>query len=95
MFRKPQSLVMKFKKPVRVSLHMIFVFFSIDLAFLNRDYKVIELKRNFRPFSFYMPKTKASLLIETPAGNLKTTQIGDILSIEKNSGDAGKSENSF
>jgi uncharacterized protein len=79
MFRQPQALLMEFSKPQKVSLHMAFVFFSIDVAFLDSKWRVVELKREFRPFGFYRPKARASFILEVPAGWLKTTQKGDLI----------------
>ena len=40
---------------------MFFVFFPIDVLFLDKNKKVVELKENFKPFSIYFPKNKAKL----------------------------------
>ena len=54
---------------------MFFVFFSIDLIFLDKDNKVIEIKRNFRPWTIYFPKTKFSYLVEVKAGTVDKKKI--------------------
>ena len=83
MFRiKPKSLVFVFEKPKIVSLHMFFVFFPIDVLYLDKNKKVIEIKEKFMPFSFYNPKRKASYVIELPVLTVESTKtkIGDIIS---------------
>jgi len=66
MFSRPKALVMDFKKEKIIPLHMLLVFFPIDVLFLNQKKVVVEVKRNFRPFSFYTPKKKARFLVELP-----------------------------
>ncbi len=82
---KDKGLVFLYNKEEKVSLHMIFVFFPIDVLFLDKNKKVIEMKKNFKPFSFYIPEKKAKYILELPDGIIKKTktEIGDRLSIDK------------
>jgi len=64
-----------FNKPRRIDLHMFFVFFPIDILFLDKHKKVIELKERFKPFSMYYSKNKAKYVIELPADTIKTSEI--------------------
>ncbi len=75
---KDLALVFPFEQPQRVSLHMWFVFYSIDVLFLNEKKEVVEIKKNFKPFSFYNPKKKASYVVELI--DSKTTTAGDLIS---------------
>ena len=80
MFRskKPDyGLVFIFNKELRADLHMLFVFFPIDVLFLDKDKKVVDIKKDFKPFSYYAPKAKAMFVIEMPVGVLKNTRVGD------------------
>ncbi len=81
MFSKPQTLVFVFDREARVALHMWFVFFPIDLAFLDSNFRVVEVKRNFKPFTTYVSSSEAKYLIETPAGNLNNTEVGDEIAL--------------
>ncbi len=74
MFRlKPSVLIFEFDKEQKVPLHMLFVFFPIDVIYLDSAKKVVELKENFRPFSFYSPSIKSKYVIELPAGSIKSS----------------------
>ncbi len=84
MFARPKTLLFKFQRPRKVAIHMWFVFFPIDLAFLDETFRVVDLKRGIKPFQFYTSKTPAAYLVETPAGLLKGTSIGDKISVSKN-----------
>jgi uncharacterized protein len=75
MFRKPQDLIMIFKKPKRVSLHNFFVFYPIDIFLLNENKEIIEIKRNFKPFTFYNSKNHAKYVVETPKLNQNKINI--------------------
>ncbi len=86
---KDVALVFPFKKEKITLLHMFFVFYQIDVLFLNEHKEVTELKENLRPFTFYRPRNKAKYIIELPAGKIgqTKTRVGDkieILDIKKN-----------
>lgn len=60
---------------------MLFVFFSIDMAFLDKNKKIIDLKRNVKPFTLFVkPKKKSMYLVEMNSGEMKKLKIGDKLS---------------
>ncbi len=81
---RPKTLVFSFRSERIVPLHMVFVFYPIDVVFLDSSMKVLEIKEDFRPFAFFWPKKKARYVIELPAGSIKNTEtaIGDIIEIE-------------
>ena len=83
MFSKPQSLIFIFKKEKIIPLQMFFVFYPIDVLFLDKDKKVVEVKENFRPFEYYTPKNKALFIIELPKDSIKKTKtdIGDKINL--------------
>ncbi len=64
-----------FSYPVRYMIHMFFVFFPIDIIFLDKQYKVIERKENLKPFSCYKPKQSYTGFIELPAKTIKKYSI--------------------
>lgn len=79
MFSKPRTLVFEFEKEKIISLHMLFVFYPIDVLFLDKNKVVVDKKEDFRPFTFYASKKKAMYAIEMENGTIdKTkTEIGD------------------
>lgn len=79
MFRdKVIPLVFIFSKERRLRLHSFFCK-EMDLVFLDANYKVVEVKKNWKPFSFYVSKKKAKVLIELPIGS--RIDLGDRLFI--------------
>lgn len=81
---KNKALVFVFKKEKRHLIHMFFVFFQIDILFLDKNKKVVEIKENLEPFSFYSSKNKAKYFIELSEGIIKETKtkIGDTISFK-------------
>lgn len=79
MFSKKKDLLFVFSKPKRIALHNFFVFFRIDLIFLDSNFKVIEKKMNFKPFRLYTSKTKANYVIEI--STLKNRKKASLLNI--------------
>jgi len=69
----PKNLIFIFKKEKIVPLHMFFVIFPIDVLFLDKNKKVVDMKENFRPFTFYTPKAKAKYVIELPNKTIRKT----------------------
>ena len=57
---------------------MFFVFFSIDVFFLNNNKEIIEIKK-LKPFTFYNSKKLSRYVIEFPYKQLdkNNTSIGD------------------
>ena len=82
--RKKKTLIFIFKKEKIIPLHMFFVFYPIDVIFLNKNKKVVEIKQNLRPFAFYIPKNKAKYVIELPHKTIRKTKtkLGDTISFK-------------
>jgi uncharacterized membrane protein (UPF0127 family) len=60
---------------------MLFVFYSINVLFLDSNKKVIDIKKRLRPFTFYSPKKKAKYIIELPIEtDISFIKINDIIS---------------
>ena len=80
---KDYGLVFTFKKDRKWSLHMLFVFFPIDVLWLDKNNRIVDMKENFAPFSLLAkPKEKARFVVELPKGTIKNsdTIIGDKIS---------------
>ncbi|MBI4983456.1 DUF192 domain-containing protein [Candidatus Woesearchaeota archaeon] len=64
MFRHRQNLVMVFPEERKISLHNCFVFYSIDVLIVDAQMKIVEIKRNFKPFGFWNASQKGKYVIE-------------------------------
>ena len=71
---KDKGLVFAFNREKRHLIHMFFVFFPIDVLFLDKDKKVVEIKERLMPFSFYSCKKKSKYFIELPIKTIKRTK---------------------
>lgn len=63
------------------SLHMFFVFYPINVIFLDSKKKIVDIKENFKPFTIYNTSKKCRYLIELPiTRDRKFYSINDIIS---------------
>lgn len=74
MFRKnipsDYSMIFILEKPSSVSIHMIFVFFPIDVIFLNEE-KRIEGLSNLKPWLGFKTMKNVKYIIEMKAGTIE------------------------
>ena len=77
--KRETALVFRFDRETIIALHMLFVFYPIDVLFLDKKKNVVDKKENFLPFTFYKSRKKAMYAVELPNGAIgKTkTEIGD------------------
>ncbi len=62
------------------SIHTFFVFFSIDVVWLNNDFEVVDLRSNLLPFRLFIsPKVKARYIVELNKGKSISIKLGDRL----------------
>lgn len=77
MFRKNilesnETYIFVLDRERNAAITMMFVFFSIDVLWLDSKFEVIDAKENVKPFSFYTShKGKAKYFIEMPLGSIK------------------------
>ena len=78
---RDECLVFHFNPPKKIDLHMMFVFYPIDVIFLDKGRKVVEMKENFLPFTLHISRKKANYVVELPNGaiNAKEIRLGDRL----------------
>lgn len=77
-------LVFVFKKEKNIPIHTLLVKHPIDLVYLDRMMKVVDLKENLLPYRFYTPKARAMFLLELPAGSVakSRTEIGNTVNFK-------------
>ncbi len=87
MFSKPTetAMILSFPNEKAVSLHMFFVFFPIDVLFVDGSMRVVELVKSLAPFTTYSARQKAKFAVELPAGSIakSKTRIGDQITFLK------------
>ena len=78
---KRAALLFEFGRPGFQSLHMFFVFYKIDVLFLDANKQVVDVKEGFRPFTVYNSSKRSKYVIELPAGAVagSRTKKGDRL----------------
>lgn len=66
----------QFESRVGASIHMLFVFTPIDVVYLDKGKRVVDLKESLQPWTLnYTPKKAAKYLIELPQGLIKKKGI--------------------
>ena len=62
------------------TIHMMFVFFPIDVVYLNKEKKVVDIVKGLKPFTpSYTPKARSYYFVELPEGISSGIEINDIL----------------
>lgn len=61
------------------SIHMWFMRFPIDVAFLDADLRVLRIVRDLRPWQLAWAPRKTQCVLETAAGVLTSLSVGDEL----------------
>ena len=62
------------------TLHMLFVFFPIDVMWVNEKMRIVDIKRGIKPFSLFIkPKEKARYVVEMNANSTNNVKIGDLI----------------
>ncbi|MBI5389320.1 DUF192 domain-containing protein [Candidatus Woesearchaeota archaeon] len=87
-----ECLIFFFAKETKVPIHMMFVFFPIDVLWLNAEKRIVAMKENLRPFRYYDPKVKAQYVVELPQGTIKKHKLvfGNTLRVKRKSATAGQ-----
>jgi len=72
-----ESVILNNKNLYELFIHMLFVFQKLDIAFLDENFRVFQVKKNLKPFiSFAIPKEKPCYVLE---GNSLDLKVGDKL----------------
>lgn len=84
MFSSQKDLLFIERKEKIIPLHMFFVFYPIDIIYLDSTRTVVDIKEHFYPFTFYTPKKKAQYVLELKQGTIRAsqTQITDSLEFQ-------------
>ena len=74
-FSKFKNLIFDFGLSRKEIIDMFFVFYPIDVIFLDSNKKVVEIKENFKPFRIYNMREKARYMIELKCGTISKNKI--------------------
>jgi len=71
------------------SIHTIGMLFTIDVVFIDENFRVVGLRELVRPFSITLPNFRAESVLELPAHTIfrSHTELGDQLVIERYAAD--------
>lgn len=76
MFRFPKNdgLLLVFKKEKFVCLHTFFVFFTIDIVYIDKYKRIIKIRKRVLPFTIFLPPVKCKYVLELK--NCKNLEVG-------------------
>lgn len=89
-FSKLNGLMWK-KKPINKAyffehtngIHTFFMFQNIDVILLDKNFKILYIKENLKPFKLILPKKNVYYTLECPLSLAKYFSVGEILTIEE------------
>jgi len=66
MFSKKKNLIFNLNKESRINsiIHTFFVFFPIDVYWLDKNKNIVDFRLNVKPFTIKIPKKRAKYIIE-------------------------------
>jgi len=70
-----EAHIFLFKEKKKIALTMWFVFFPIDVLYLDEKKRIVEIVENFLPFTNYYPKKESMFVVELPAGKIKEQKL--------------------
>lgn len=62
--KKTKAVLLVSNKKKKIDLHTWFVFFPLNMYFLDENFKVVEI-RKAKPFSFIFPENKSKFILES------------------------------
>jgi len=68
------------------AIHTSFMRFNIDVVFVDRNFRVVRIIENMKPWRATLPVLKASGVIELPGGMVERESLkeGDVILLELN-----------
>ncbi len=81
MFRKGSAVLVD-NKETTAAIHMLFVFQALDIVWLDKKKRIVDIKTNVQPFTLHhAPKKKAQYVLELPQGTASHLEEGQKISI--------------
>lgn len=84
MLSRQRNLIFVLPRERSLIMHMLFVFYPIDVVLLNSRQEIVELKPGFLPFAFYRLKSKARYVLELENSAIEKLclKLGDKISFD-------------
>lgn len=87
-FESGEAILFDIPEARKFSIHTFFVFFPIDLVYLDENLKVVDIEEELAPWRFYSPEVKSRYLIELPGGIISDFEVrlGDKINLQGGKG---------
>ena len=80
--QKNEGVLLSFPAEQKIDLHMLFVFYPLDLVWINGSGKIVHIERGVKPFVSYVNGVRAQSVLEVNAGAARDFTVGDLLTIK-------------
>jgi len=77
-----EGVLLSFPSEQQIDLHMLFVFFPLDLVWINGSGRIVQIERHVQPFMWHVRGTRAQSVLEVKAGATRDLRVGDLLTIK-------------
>lgn len=67
MGKEEGQMLFVYEKETRQSFHTFFMRFSIDMFFFDKDFNVVQIRKNVRPWRLISPRVKYKYVYEREA----------------------------
>ena len=82
--KKDAGFIFVFGKSQVLALHTFFMFYPIDVIWIDNRGRIVDSRENLKPFKLVIPDKESCHFIELPSGTLRRTmtKIGDYINID-------------
>jgi len=78
---RDEGLLLTFPKTTQIDIHMLFVFFPLDVVWLDEGGVIVKIARGVLPFLPHVTGRRARYLLEVRAGAASRLRAGQRLTI--------------
>ena len=77
MFRTPQIMIFQLPLNTKIQIHTWFVLGEINVYFLDKNKRILEIAKDLKPFRFYTSMNNCKWIVETSTN--VSFKVGDVL----------------
>ena len=75
--RTGKGIILAFSSDRQIDIHMLFVFFPLDIIWIDAKGKIVHIARRVKPFAPFVRGEKASYILEVNSSAAQMLNTGD------------------